>query len=215
MADYKTLGIADSAPPSIKQDPRIVAVLEALDRELKGIHGQKGYLYIIRRLDELPEEIVDLLAWQWHVDFWEASLPVEIKRQLVKNSIPWHRKKGTAGVVKEMAATVLGEATVEEWFQYGGEPYFFRIRTGDNIRDGKVFERLIKIVNAVKNVRSWLEKITVESRYPLNLHWGAAVRDQGKIIVGVGAPPGQRARQTLYCGGSLYIREQERIDANG
>ena len=52
-------------------------------------------LFLYSRIDELPEEFLNHLGYQLHVDFWEPDLPIEKKRKLIKNSIKYHKHKGT------------------------------------------------------------------------------------------------------------------------
>ena len=41
-------------------------------------------LFLYSRIDELPEEFLNHLGYQLHVDFWEPDLPIEKKRKLIK-----------------------------------------------------------------------------------------------------------------------------------
>jgi hypothetical protein len=63
---------------------------------------------IYSRIDTLPEDALDLLGWQFHVDFWRPTAPMAVKRQLVKESIATHRTKGTPESIAAMCALVLG-----------------------------------------------------------------------------------------------------------
>ena len=52
-------------------------------------------------------------------------------------------------------------ADISEWFEYNGKPFFFRVFV--NLQDSYTNElekRIINIINAHKNVRSWLEKLS-------------------------------------------------------
>ena len=51
------------------------------------------------------------LGWEMHVDVWagwEGDLSIEKKRQLIDESIEWHRHKGTKWAVERMLQTVSG-----------------------------------------------------------------------------------------------------------
>jgi phage tail P2-like protein len=106
------------------------------------------------------ETLIDLLAWQFHVDFYEPWLPVEIKRELVLKSLDWHYRKGTPSVVEEIVSTVFTRAKVEEWYEYGGRPYGFRIATEEQKPDAETLKKLIRAINSVKNTRSFLDEFT-------------------------------------------------------
>ena len=142
---------------------------------MRAISAETILPVLLARLDELPEVVIDLLAWQLHVDFYEPDLPLDTKRALIRNSIPWHRRKGTPYAVQEMVSTVLAEGKVYEWFEYGGDPYKFRVETTDTMPSNTAYSRLVNMVNAVKNTRSWLEEIIVRRNANMSLGYGVEI----------------------------------------
>jgi P2-related tail formation protein len=98
MIDLKSLKLEDILPSSITGDSQVNSAAHALDAELREVTADTREALIVSRIDELPENVLDLLAWQWHVDFYEPEkLPVALKRNLIKSSILWHRKKALSG----------------------------------------------------------------------------------------------------------------------
>ena len=119
--------LLDILPQNLLRDEQIKAAAQALDAELQKITAATKEALLLPRLDELPEAVIDLLAWQWHVDFYEPNMSLKTKRQLVRESIAWHRLKGTKAAVEKMVQAVFRGGVVTEWFEYGGEPYHFRV----------------------------------------------------------------------------------------
>ena len=165
----------DILPQNLLEDQQIKAAAQALDAELQKITEATKEALLLPRLDELPEAVIDLLAWQWHVDFYEPSMSLETKRQLVRESIAWHRLKGTKAAVEKMVQAVFRGGVVTEWFEYGGEPYHFRVDilsapqiTAENTT------RLLNVIDASKNIRSWLDEITYRRDLQDSLHYAAA-----------------------------------------
>ena len=156
----KDLNLLDLMPDSILDDPKIVAAAKAFDERLKIITEMTVQALHLPRLDVLPEPVLDLLAWQWHVDFYEpVGMDIETKRRLIRESIKWHRIKGTPAAVEEVASAAFDNTTVKEWFEYGGQPYHFRLITEDVTTDKGVLDRLRAAVFSVKNARSKLDGI--------------------------------------------------------
>ena len=130
---------ADLLPESIKNDPTISAAARALDGEIRAVNADLEKPLLYGRLDELPEPIVDHLAWQLHVDFWEPDLPIERKRDLVRQSIAWHKYKGTVWAVRQALIWAgFGDAEIKEhkqliraWIEAGGD-----LLDGDGTLDG-------------------------------------------------------------------------------
>ena len=56
-----------------------------------------------------------------------SYLPVVEKRRMLKDSWRVHRMLGTKGAVEMAIAAIYPGTAVEEWFQYGGEPYHFKL----------------------------------------------------------------------------------------
>lgn len=155
--------IADSLPPSLNK-PTLQWVAKAIDEALHELDRDMFRVLIYPEIEGLPGGIVDFLAVQLHVDFYDYTLPLAKRRVLVKNSIRWHMKKGTKAVVEEVIRAIFNSGIVEEWFEYGGRPYCFRCSllnpdtplTEDQIR------QCLRAIDTVKNVRSWLDELGFE-----------------------------------------------------
>lgn len=119
---------------------------------------------------EFGNALLDELAWQFHVDFYDKTSDFEVKKRLVKQSIQIHKKKGTPQAVMDLLNTAFPSDTIViEWFDYGGDPYHFKILTSSIDEDKKA--TFIKALNSVKNTRSYLEAIDVFSvimQYAIN-----------------------------------------------
>jgi len=175
MINLENLRLEDIAPDSIKI-PDVLAFFNAINPELQQITKAISEALIMTRIDELPEEIVDLLAWQLHVDFYEPlGLDLDRKRALVKNSLIWHRYKGTKYALESMIRTLFFENFyIEEWFEYDGEPYFFRLVSWDSLREKEQYNDLIRAIYELKNERSWLEGITFHREAEGTIYVGMA-----------------------------------------
>ena len=55
-------------PQSLTSDEKIVAAAQSLDAELKKLSGEIKEVLHLPRLDELNSDVLDHLAWQYHVD---------------------------------------------------------------------------------------------------------------------------------------------------
>ena len=159
MIDLKSLELKSILPSSLSSDPKTVAMADAISSLSQKLASDIALVLLLPRIDTMPENIVDYLAWQYHVDFYQADLSLDAKRKLVKNSTIWHRHKGTKWAVEQVVSTVFEHpAHVEEWFEYGGDPYKFKITASgfENI------QQLVSAIKTVKNTRSHLDSINVD-----------------------------------------------------
>lgn len=160
IRDIQKISLLDVLPPSILNDKKINAAAQALDVELQKLSGVVPEVLHIPRLDELPEKVLDLLAWHYHCDFYEpVGMSIETKRNLIRESIAWHRIKGTPAAVEKLARIVFKDAHVEEWFEYDGEPYRFKVAAKGLSYTGDEAATFFRMVEAAKNERSWLDNI--------------------------------------------------------
>lgn len=204
-------------PASISGDARIQAAAAALDAvQPATARGIPNLLIWARLLGARPDDLLpplrrlaaasqgsgglapltepelDLLAWQLHVDGYETARNPEQKRLMVLESIALHRKKGTPWAV-ERAVGILLERTaqVREWFEYGGRPYFFRVRF-DVTEAGFDVPTLTDVLRQIvewKNVRSWLDLIETTATLPLPARYGLAVTGHSRTRVTFWMPP--------------------------
>lgn len=163
MTNIRDIRLSDILPPNIAKDPKVSAAAQALDNELQALTAAVDQCLILSRINELPEPVLDRLAWQFHVDFYDPTLSIEHKRELVRNSLSWHIRKGTPAAVEELITTIFGNGKVQEWFEYGGEPYKFRLQVEVDSQGvtEEMLSRLERLIQNTKNTRSWLEVINI------------------------------------------------------
>lgn len=119
--------------------------------------------------EKCPEHLLPHLAWALSVDNWDSTWPIERKRQVIKDSIHIHRKKGTRDAVERIVSAIRGDGTkVTEWFEdkanlQKGDFRVDYISTNTPI-DGSEISKLIPSINSAKNVRSNLSEITITSQ---------------------------------------------------
>jgi phage tail P2-like protein len=135
-------------------------------KDLESVFGNSFDLPTLNRYvanpDLAPAHILPWLAWAVSVDDWSDNWSEEVRRNVIKASIEVHKKKGTIGALKKaLQALKYENVKVEEWFEYGAEPYFFRVFfdiTKPGFNDNFLSEAR-RIIENAKNARSHLESI--------------------------------------------------------
>lgn len=191
-------------PPALQKDPSAVALAETMADLLAQRRSEIEQLRIYPVIDRLDEQLLDILAYDFKVDWWNADYTLEEKRRTLKDSWRVHKVLGTKAAVETALRAIYPKAQVQEWFEYGGEPYRFKLNidlTGelsDAARPWRVLER----VNFYKSLRSHLDSIefTIDMGTTL-LHIGGSAG----TVVRLGLPPGTDSYDlchTLRAGGS-------------
>ena len=167
--------MAELLPPNVAQDVTVLTAAESLDGELRAVTDAIDECVFLARINKQPGAVLDLLSWCFHVDFYDPTLPIEVKRQLIRNAIPWHRRKSTPEAVEEVITAVFGDGIVTEWWEYGGEPYHFKVETFNTATTNEQAAEFLRALNSVKNARSWLESIELTLGDDFSLYFGGVV----------------------------------------
>lgn len=202
-------------PVALQNDPSVVALAETVAEALAMRPMEIDRLRIYSQIDLLDEPLLDILAHDYKVDWWDADYSLEEKRRTLKDSWRVHKVLGTKAAVETALRAIYPKAQVQEWFEYGGEPYRFKLdidltgELSDAARPWRVLER----VNYYKSLRSHLDSIE------FTIDMGAVILYAGGsagTVVRLGLPPGEDTynfRRTLPTGGrggvqsSLGLRE--------
>ena len=182
MANY---GLLDIVPENLLEDKHIRKITEVIDAALKDIYPETAYPALISRIDELDSDTIDSLAWQWHVDFYDEDLSLEVRRELVKKSIDYHRHMGTNYAVDGVIKTCFQNAEIQENWEYGGNPYCFKVITiHAGIPDEDELGRIVQAINSVKNTRSSLDGLGFQRIIPLTRYRGCSVSAMKSYVIG-------------------------------
>lgn len=162
--DIFTVNFADYLPGALKQDPKIRAIAEAVTKEALTVSGEIENVLIYSRIDELPEALIDILAYDMHVDWYDYSFPLKVKRDILKSSVKVHKKMGTKYAVEKALGALYPQSEVEEWYQYEGEPHHFHIVC--DVTENRVTASFQEIINAVmmyKRLSSHLDEVVYQA----------------------------------------------------
>ena len=148
-------------PLFMQQQADDVAIARTLDPVIKDMADKIRLCSDWGVIDELPEDFLDALAWELDIDWFapKSDRTIDVKRELIKNADEVHKHLGTKAAVESVARDIFGNGTVEEWFEYNGDPGTFKLWTGMQLTNDNV-ARFMKTVGQVKNARSHLTDVT-------------------------------------------------------
>ncbi len=151
-------------PEALRQDPSVFALAESVAGLLAGRPEEIDRLRIYPAIDALPENLLDILAYDFKVDWWDPEYSLEEKRRTLKTSWKVHKTLGTKAAVELALSAVYPGTEVEEWFEYDGKPYHFRVhvKVGDSEYVQSKHKRVLDRIAWYKNLRSHLERIWYE-----------------------------------------------------
>lgn len=159
-------GLYNSNPydllPEALRTPKTQAMGYAVQMAMKRLLEYADKLIVYGDLSGLPDEILDSLALELRTRYYDPKADRKIREELIKQTLEWYMHGGTKSVLREYLGTVYSDGEIEEWFEYGADPYYFRvIVTIEESQEIKLGEgtRVVGQINALKNVRSWLDAL--------------------------------------------------------
>lgn len=196
MIDIYNASLTDILPQSLKIDSQFTAIAKALDPLLKKFAVDTRKAMHLPRLDELEGLILDVLADQFHCDYYNsATLTDGQKRNLIRNSIALHRLKGTVYAVEYVVNQFFQNATVEEL-----EGFLFKINAGGYTAAPEAFDTFARMLFDVKPVRSWLVGIDLDLSPPQSaVYVGNLQIDNEVSTVGLNLPTSYSGKLSVGC----------------
>lgn len=166
--DYKDLSKASK-----------IALLAAIvAEEIEDLSAAHDLALLYGRIDALDGTMLDILAYDFKVDWWDANATLEQKREVFKNHFIVHRTLGTIGSISRALKDMYESARIIEWPEYNGRPYHYKLYVdlGEAFALDDVFSNILYRTRFYTNVRSVLELIRFDTTRKLQLYCGVALQ---------------------------------------
>lgn len=167
----------------MQNDQDVRGFAAALNNQIRKLAGEVNKILIYGNINDQPEEVLDILAWQFNVAWYDANASIEVKRQAINDALIVARTLGTPAAVEKVVQIYFGDGFVEEWWEYGGQPYHFRIVTNNEDATNAQAALLIKTVNAVKRKTAVLDTVIIQSTESMNLYHGLVLQMTDKLLL--------------------------------
>lgn len=176
---------------------------------VKEILPEVNILSFYLNWDSLSDETLDELAVNWNVEYYNSEFPKEKKVELIKNSYEFKKNKGTTGILEDSLKVVNSTIKVSEWFEYrDGKPFFYKINSKDHFSLDEI-NKILSTIKVYKNIRSTLESIETDKKYPGEILLGSGTGVLSKLKafnenifnVGLGSYLTSRIRTSQHEGG--------------
>lgn len=165
--------LTDALPKTLAEQPWVQALAEASRKMRRRVMAYADRTRLFCDIDEASEEALDALSVELQTPLYKNDYPLTVKRQIVKNSMLYYIRSGTRGAVEELLADIYQGAEVEEWFEYGGEPNYFRVAIDISRTTVPVAEmtpaELESWLYSVKRASSALERLSYMIRHAITI----------------------------------------------
>lgn len=179
-----------SLPPTLKDDENMLALARSIAGELQKNARLSRLNIIYARIDELDERLLDVLAYDLHVDWYDYAYPIEAKRAVIRDSVRVHKRLGTLYAVETALGSVYPQSEVEEWFDYNGEPFSFRVVLDvTNAKAPAEYFEIKRAVDSYKRLTAHMDDLIYQCRADIEISvksewWFLSAYMTGRVLSG-------------------------------
>lgn len=167
--------LTDAVPAVVAAQPWVKALSATWLTLQRQIMTSAAQSQIFTAVDTAGETMLDALAVNLKVDWYDNAASVEEKRRAIKAAMEVRRTMGTVGAMRTTITSVWPESTIEEWFDYGGDPGNFRCRVEN--QSSCDIQDIVESIRRAKRASAFLEELTMTVREAGGLYFGTATAE--------------------------------------
>lgn len=179
----KDVDILKLLPEWMQEDASIKALTVGTNEEARRVYALIGILTRWDKINRLGEDYLDFLAKELNIPWYRTDASIETKQRIILNSDLVHKILGTKKAVEMVVNDYFEEGEVREWFEYGGEPYHFRVVSENSESVEENSAMFLQLLNTVKRKSAWLDALAVLIECQSLVYAGAAYHDIEKITI--------------------------------
>ena len=167
MSKYTVDLFMQNLPETFLEDEHLRQIAEVIARCMLEEFKANSKSQIYSNLDGQEEAVLDILADDLKIDWYDYDAVLTEKTRTVKDSWYVHKRMGTKKAVERALSDIWPDSVVEEWFEYGADPFHFRVildategTTPVNIDTVLKRVRLFKPARAILDADEPIMKIT-------------------------------------------------------
>lgn len=119
--------LLDLLPSQINKTTDAICLSYSLKKAMERVQKYEQDSMVLNFIDQLPEHILDVLAVEWNIPWYDSSYSLKQKRKIIAKSDVVKCYMGSAYSIRMQLDTVYPGSDFEEWFEYDGAPGYFRI----------------------------------------------------------------------------------------
>jgi len=169
-------------PEFMRSDPAVISLAAWTSGIVRRLFAQARLLTLWDKIDSLMDAELDELAWALDISWYASSAPHSEKVSVIRCSEVIKARIGTPFALETVMQSVLGSGTVIEWYEYGGDPYHFKLLV--NAEDGDPANpALLRLLNAVKRESAWFDGLEAVIRISSAAYIGTGIVEESQTII--------------------------------
>ncbi len=173
--NLKDVDLIKLCPAFMREDKSNQILADGVNNIFHTWSDNMDRLPVINQLDKLKEAELDQLASDKNIFWYDYKANISVKRALIKNAKTVFNRLGTVWAVESVMNDYLPQSELQEWFEYEGEPGYFRLITDNTEILRTDIEVFLNILQGIKRRSVWLEDIILRLKQHLVLYPGVGV----------------------------------------
>lgn len=148
-------------PAWVQEDGAAIGIGAGTDSVVKSLYARLKLLSRWDKIDYLDGATLDEMAYELNIPWYDSTAPLSTKREIIKKSDLVYSKLGTKYAIEQIISAYFGTGELQEWFDYGGEPYHFKILSDNPTLVNENYELFLKLLNISKRKSAHLDAILI------------------------------------------------------
>lgn len=179
MTKIQNASLYEILPFNIKSDNiEVEALSYTIQQSISMLCKFSDSVRIMAVIDDMPEKVIDNLAVELNLPCYHSESNLNVKRALVKDAFIWHTIAGTVSAIRRYFSTIAQDTDIQEWFDYGGDPYHFRIIVtvpeNQEVTESILMD-MAQQIGKLKNARSILDEALIVKEYYQDMQQAIAI----------------------------------------
>lgn len=176
MSNIYSADLLQTLPSVLNSDETYHQLASVVATQLHKLAEESDKATIYARIEQMPEALLDCLAHDFKIDWWDPDATLEEKRVSLKSSWYIHQHLGTRSAVEQVLTDYFGGGIVKEWPEYNGQPFHFQVESGNNTLIVENYAEFLRVLGIVKRASAVLDHVISDLEHQSNLYVGMAMQ---------------------------------------
>lgn len=146
-------------PQFMRNDEACIALSQAMDALILPAAKKIPTISTWAEIEELSEAECDEMAWELDIDWYDSTAGLDEKRKIIASAQQTKSKRGTKWAIEQILKAYFGGGRIEEWYEYGGKPFHFRVTTEFALTSQQIVDSFRAAAEAAKRASAHLDSI--------------------------------------------------------
>lgn len=170
-----------------------------LNKYLNEIDDVYNNLFLMKNLDKLNEKILDEIARDRSIVWYDSLLPAERKRDIIKNYRLVYRTLGSEKAVLQLIKDYFGSSgSILNWYDYNSTHHRFKIKINNLQLEISYLYRFLDSLKYVKSLDTWLDEMIINRTININKMLGIAVNSTKDIKINISPKKGGLVKSSFF-----------------